>query len=235
MNNELYLLKKQIQQMRWYALISSIVILFFIVVSFVPLDKRSGIIRTKGIIIEDSAGRDRILIGSPIPFSKHRVRTDTNLVKKYWAKAYNNPNEFMNWYKNYYSSTEGMVVINEEGFDRVLVGDKLADSNTGKRMFESAGIVWNDKQGWEMGGAGVNTSTDGKARAVVGVDSKEGEAVHIMSLEDGTKALVIGGDNGRLLIGISKKDGAWFQNKEAFTGIKYFDAGGKLLWEQKIQ
>jgi hypothetical protein len=33
---------------------------------------------------------------------------------------------------------------------------------------------------------------------------------------------------------MSKKDGKWFQNKEAFTGIKFFDYNGKLLWEQQM-
>jgi hypothetical protein len=59
------------------------------------------------------------------------------------------------------------------------------------------------------------------------VDDKEGEAAHIIALEDGTKGLIIGGENGRLMIGMSKKDGQWFQNKEAFTGMKFFDADGK--------
>ena len=37
------------------------------------------IIQVKGIIIGDEFDRDRILIGSPIPYSKSRVRTDTSL------------------------------------------------------------------------------------------------------------------------------------------------------------
>jgi hypothetical protein len=43
----------------------------------------------------------------------------------------------------------------------VLIGDKLADANVGVRMFESVGILWNDINGWERGGAGVNTIEDG--------------------------------------------------------------------------
>jgi len=68
----------------------------------------------------------------------------------------------------------------------------------------------------------------------MGVDDKDGEAVHIVALEDDTKGLIIGGANGRLMIGMSKKDGQWFQNKQAFTGIKYFDNKGKLIWEQAM-
>ncbi|NJL13713.1 MAG: hypothetical protein HC913_12385 [Microscillaceae bacterium] len=62
-----------------------------------------------------------------------------------------------------------------------------------------------------------------------------GEAVHIVALEEGTKGLIIGGANGRLMIGMSDKNGAWFKNKEAFTGIKYFDNEGNLVWEQPMQ
>jgi hypothetical protein len=236
MASEIIQLKKQLQWMRWYILISSTVILLCIFSSFNGSEQKFDIIRAKGIVIEDSMGRDRILIGSPVPFSKSRVRTDTQMVRKYWASQFEDQaNQYMEWYKDYYHGAEGMVIMNEKGFDRVLLGDKLADPNTGRRMFEPAGIVWNNKDGWELGGAGVNTTKDGKARSVMGVDDQDGEAVHIIALEDGTKGIVIGGENGRLLIGMSKKDGEWFQNKEAFTGIRFFGTDGKLKWEQKMQ
>lgn len=234
--SELVKLNKQVTWMRWYVLISSSAILVFMISAFSEPEKKFGIIRAKGIVIEDSSGRDRILIGTPIPFSNDRVRTDSNLVRKYWAKNFEeDSNQYMQWYKNYYNGAEGIVIMNENGFDRVLLGDKLADPNTGKRMFEPAGILWNDKEGWELGGAGVNTTKEGKSRSVIGVDDKDGEAVHIIALEDGTKGLVIGGENGRLLIGMSKQNGKWFQNKEAFTGVKFFDSNGKLLWEQEMK
>ena len=194
-----------------------------------------GLIRARGIIIEDGEGKDRILIGAPIPFSADRVRTDTALVRKYWAKNYGSrADDFMEWYRDYYHGTEGMVIMNERGFDRVLVGDKLADPNSGRRQFQSAGVTWNDPEGWELGGAGVNTGSDGKARSVIGLDNDNGEAVHLVALEDGTNALVIAGTNGRLMIGSAREPGAWFQNKMAFTGIRYFDAEGNLVWEQEM-
>lgn len=234
MQSEIAQLKRQISFLHYYTLISSVIFIVFLFSAFNGPEQKFGVIRARGIVIEDSAGRDRILIGSPIPFSKFRVRTDTNLVRKYWAKNFGDGNQYMQWYKDYYNSAEGIVVMNENGFDRVLLGDKLADPNTGKRMFQSAGILWNDKEGWELGGAGVNTTKEGKSRSVMGVDDRDGEAVHIIALEDGTKGLVIGGENGRLLIGMSKKDGQWFQNKEFFTGIKYFNNEGKLIWEQQM-
>jgi hypothetical protein len=150
MHTELKQLKNQINWMRWYVLISSGVLLAVLISSFTRPEQKFGILRARGIVIEDSSGRDRILIGSPIPFSKYRVRTDTNLVRKYWAPRFEEQaDQYMEWYKSYYNGAEGIVVMNENGFDRVLVGDKLSDPNTGKRMFQSAGILWNDQEGWE--------------------------------------------------------------------------------------
>ena len=59
--------------------------------------EKFDLIRTKGIIIEDENGKDRILIGAPIPYSKDRVRTDTNLVRKYFASEVNpkDPDRYM--------------------------------------------------------------------------------------------------------------------------------------------
>lgn len=192
------------------------------------------IIRARGIIIEDSAGRDRILIGSPIPFSRDRVRTDTALVRKYWAGKFRNPDQYMGWYKNYQHTADGMVVMNEKGFDIVQVGDKLSDANVGKRMFRSSGILWNTETGWERGGAGVNTTSDGKARPTIGLDDESGEALHLICLEDGSKGIVIARRNESIRIGLGNQSGPLFEGKTAFAGIQYFDSTGKLLWEQKM-
>lgn len=196
--------------------------------------KKSDIIRVKGIIVEDENGKDRILIGSPVPHSKYRVRTDSSLVRKYWASQFKNPDEYMEWYKGYKNSLNGIVFMNEEGFDEVLVGENLSDANVGKRMFECNGIIWNNKKGWERGGAGVNTTDDGKSRPTIGLDDDSGEALHMICLEDGSKALIISDEDGSIRIGMSKKPGELFQNKESFTGIKYASNDGKLVWEQHM-
>ena len=238
MNTELELRFKKMEKRYHQLRISFLAFIALIVLCVLNFSFKQnevfGIIRAKGIVIEDSLGRDRILIGSPIPFSKDRVRTDTALVRKHWAGNYKNPDEFMKWYSNYKNSAEGIVIMNENGFDRLQLGDKLSDPNTGKRMFEPAGLLWNDREGWERGGAGVNTTEDGKSRSVIGLDDESGEAVHLVTLEDGTKGLMIAGNNGHLLIGMSKANGSFFRNKEAFSGIKYFDSDGKLVWEQSM-
>lgn len=235
MNEEIYFLKKQINQLRKGLLGCVGLIVIFTVFGFGNSISRFDIIRAKGIIIEDENGKDRILIGAPIPQSAHRVRTDTAAVRRLYAKNYEDPDQYMEWYKGYNHSAIGMIVMNEDGIDRVQIGDNLADPNSGKRMFEASGILWNDKEGWEKGGAGVNTLKDGRSRSVVGVDDDNGEAVHIVAAEDGTKGLMISGENGRLLVGMSKEEGQLFKNKEAFTGIKFFDRKGNLLWEQEMK
>lgn len=212
---------------------SALAFICLITLSFTKINK-FDIIRAKGIVIEDAKGKDRILIGAPIPHSKDRVRTDTTMVRKHWASQFDDPNQYMGWYKKYKNSSNGIVFMNEEGFDEVLVGEKLADPNVGVRMFEMSGILFNNKKGWERGGAGVNTLENGKTRQGVGFDDDSGEAMHMMTFEDGSKALVIGDENGSLRIGMSKKPGELLQNKESFTGIKYFSNNGKLVWEQKI-
>lgn len=93
----------------------------------------------------------------------------------------------------------------------------------------------NDKQGWEKAGAGVNTTKEGKSRVAFGLDDSGGEAEHLMALEDGTKGLVISGENGRMIIGMSAKNGNWFNQKQNFTGIQYYDNIGKLVWKQEFK
>jgi len=34
-----------------------------------------GVLRVRGLVVEDSLGRERILIGAPIPHAANRVRT----------------------------------------------------------------------------------------------------------------------------------------------------------------
>lgn len=232
MEQQLLSLQRQLSWLRWLVFFLFLLSAGLSAVLLLRTEKAPGVLRARGIIIEDEQGRDRILIGAPVPASGTRVRTDTALVRKYWAGEFPEPDSFMNWYQNYRHSTVGMVVMNENGFDRVLVGDQLADPNIGRRMFEASGILWNDREGWERGGAGVNTLKDGRARSIIGVDGTAGEAVHLMALEDGTNALAVRGQNNMLLLGHAAPGNIFFRNKEPFTGLKLFDESGKLKKDQ---
>ena len=99
------------------------------------------IISAKGIIIEDEFGIDRILIGSTVPYSKNRVKADSSLVRDYSAKKHTSRNQFTEWDSNYKHNEEGIIIMNEKGFERV---DKFPDEKTDKRQFDVAGKTWNE-------------------------------------------------------------------------------------------
>lgn len=198
------------------------------------------LIRTKGIIIEDENGKDRILIGAPIPHSKDRVRTDTNLVRKYFASELNpeNKDKYMEWYKKYRNSAFGMVVMNEKGIDVMQLGDKLSDPNVGRRIFLPTGILLNNQKGLEVGGFGTHTFDDGRSGVALGLDDpKNGrEAFHALVLSDGTRALILQDKKGKLVLGMGSSQNNIFGNKDSlsFIGVKYFDKKDNLVWEQKM-
>lgn len=206
---------------------------------FVKTDK-FDLIRAKGIIIEDENGKDRILIGAPIPHSRNRVRTDTNLARKYFASEIypKDPNKYMEWYKNYRHSAFGMVVMNEKGIDVMQLGEQLSDPNVGRRIFLPTGILLNNQKGLEVGGFGTHTFDDGRSGVALGLDdpANGGEAFHALVLSDGTRALILQDANGKLVLGFGNSKNDIFRNKDSlnFVGIKYFDKKDNLLWEQKI-
>lgn len=199
-----------------------------------------SLIRAKGIIIEDENGKDRILIGAPVPYSKDRVRTDTHLVRKYFAgEIYpKDPNQYMEWYKKYRHSAFGMVVMNEKGIDVMQAGDQLSDPNVGRRIFLPTGILLNNQKGLEVGGFGTHTFDDGRSGVALGLDDPGTgrEAFHALVLSDGTRALILQDANGKLVLGFGNSSTNLFKNKDSlqFVGIKYFDKKDSLLWEQKM-
>lgn len=217
----------------------SLTLIGIFLLGFTKTDK-FGLIRAKGIIIEDEKGKDRILIGAPIPPSKNRVRTDTTLVRKYFASDIypKDPNKYMEWYKNYRHSAFGMVILNEKGLDVMQIGDQLSDPNVGRRIFLPTGILLNNQKGLEVGGFGTHTFDDGRSGVALGLDDPGNgrEAFHALVLSDGTRALILQDENGKLLLGFGNPNSSIFRNKDSlqFVGIKYFNKKDSLLWEQKI-
>jgi len=152
--------------------------------------------RTRGIIIEDSQGRERILIGAPIPASRTRVRTDTARVRQVWSRRFPNPDQYMGYYANYRHSMHGMLVLDEHGFDRLAIGDSTPDPNIGRRIGPGTGIQINDGQGFERSGYGL-LSVDGRDRVVLGLDSRRGtEGLALSLFDDGQAGLSVFGAGG---------------------------------------
>ncbi len=89
----------------------------------------SSILRTQGLIIEDAQGRARVILGSPFPVLKERKRHD--------------------------EPTEAMVFLDEQGHDRLILGeapDPNLNGKIAKRIAPSFGIVIHDTKGNERGG-----------------------------------------------------------------------------------
>jgi hypothetical protein len=191
-----------------YALLTTIVLVYLVIQS-VQDDKVTnvGLLRAEGIVIIDSAGRERILIGAPIPFAKNRVRTDTSRVRQKWAEQLGGES-YMEWYTHYQHSCNGIVLLNDKGYDVLALGDKLPDPNTGQRITEPTGMVWNDSLGFERGGIGLGKlHGSGKYRNVFGLDDENGEGFHLSILEDGTKSMRIVSDDQMLYLGYFPQKG----------------------------
>ena len=163
------------------------------------------LIRARGIIIEDAAGRERILIGAPIPQAANRLRTDTGRVRNTWAKRF--PPTYMGYYRGYQHSMNGIVLLDSSGVDRVALGDPVPDPNIGRRIAPATGLVINDAAGFERTGYGVLT-VGGKDRVNLGLDNASGEAV-TLSVDDGGRIGIMAQDKGRTLwLGSSPADPA---------------------------
>ncbi len=217
----------------------AIILISIFVLGFTKTNK-FDLIRAKGIIIEDENGKDRILIGAPIPYSKNRVRTDTSLVRKYFSTEIypKDPDKYMEWYKKYRHSAFGMVVMNEKGLDVMQLGDQLSDPNVGRRIFLPTGILLNNQKGLEVGGFGTHTFDDGRSGVALGLDDPANgrEAFHAVVLSDGTRALILQDAAGKLVLGFGTSGNDIFRIKDSikFIGVKYFDKKDNLLWEKKI-
>jgi len=155
------------------------------------------VIRTRGIVIVDDRGRERILIGAPIPDAANRVRTNPARVERAWASRFPDPKQYMRWYAGYRHSMHGMLVLDENGYDRLAIGDSTPDPNIGKRIGAGPGIEINDAQGFERTGYGMLTVA-GKDRVVVGLDGEDGEEAVVLSVHDGgTAGLSVRAKQGR--------------------------------------
>jgi hypothetical protein len=165
------------------------------------------IIRARGIIIEDSSGRARILIGSPVPLTRDRLRTDTARVREIWGRRFPVPASYMDAYRSYRHSTNGIVVLDSAGVDRVVLGDPVPDLNIGKRLAPSTGFVLNDAAGFERGGFGVLT-VNGKDRVVLGLDRRTGDAVSLVVDDAGPTGLFTQTQTRTAWYGTPPKDSA---------------------------
>lgn len=182
-HDQLRRLTRQVRSLRLYCVTLTILIVVGLVVGFASQARKPDVLRLKGIIIEDDQGRERILIGAPIPHSDHRVRTDFDKAVNQWGKLFPN----MDWYKKLNHSTYGMLILDENGIDRVGIGSPSPDPSIGRRIGPSHGIVINDEQGFERSGYGYIPGHS----VGLGLDHRSGEGLNLLIMEDGTNGILI--------------------------------------------
>ena len=201
MENEIRRLQDQMLGLKRKFLLLQIAWLLTAVVSVVVVvvrsseaaneDKGTNVLRARGLIIVDANGRERILLGAPVPKMTGRKRQD---------------------------DSTGMLVLGEDGMDRVAVGylpDPQVLGKVVKRISPEAGITFNDKNGNERGGLGA--FDDG--RSGLGLDYAGREAVNLFAGLDVYSGLVLGSDNERG----HERAGLIVNNKTGLVRLKLAD------------
>src|SRR5216683_5145136 len=163
-------IEKLEKQVKWLG--ACVLILATVVVLLITLAAKSEpdgakILRARGLIIEDDQGRERILIGAPIPAAKNRVRTDFDRAKALWGEEFGEKR--MASYRDVNNETDGIVILSADGFDRVAIGDPVPDPNLGKRNAPATGVVINDTRGFERTGYSVHP-LGGRDQVMLGLD-----------------------------------------------------------------
>lgn len=222
------------RRLRWlqlHAFFSTALVGVLALASFQEPPPDDRILRVRGIVVEDEHGRDRILIGAPVPSSPDRMRTDLDRVRAEWAPQLGGE-QYMEHYATYRHDAGGILFLSETGHDRLVVGDQLPDPNTGRRLVEPTGLTFNDERGFERGGLGVSLTETGQSRVVLGMDDNlVGEAVHLFILEDGTRGLRIADADGQLFLGTAAAGSFVTGRDAAFVGLLATDTEGAVLLE----
>jgi len=227
METQIEKLKKEIRSMRVYMFVLTAVLLLFAFLAFTP-GNAPGVLRVKGIVIIDSLGKERILIGAPVPYSANRVRTDSARAAQAWDKRFPLGGNYRDYYKDYNHSTNGILILDENGYDRVALGAPVPDPNIGKRIGPGTGIIVNDEEGMERTGYGL-LNVNGKNRVILSLHTnKEEEGVSLVAREDGTAGLMVMDDKKMSFFG--KVDTANFVSNKKMNGVLIKD-GDKVKYD----
>jgi hypothetical protein len=135
-------------------------ILMFIVLAyqFITVQQKSRIsvdlVQTRGLIIQDKYGNDILLMGSPLPYSQGRKRTEPS---------------------------SGMVLMDSNGNDRLFLGQTGSLQIGGSlysRISDGWGLLVNDSNGDERAVFGILDSLNSM---VLGLNYPESEAIKLVS------------------------------------------------------
>lgn len=109
----------------------------------VKAESSSNVLRARGLVIEDQRGHARVILGAPVPAVHERKRQD--------------------------SLTDSMIFLDEDGNDRLTLGEGPNPKANGKILHRIAtffGVLIHDNHGDERGGYGWLTN----GRAVLTLD-----------------------------------------------------------------
>lgn len=210
-------LERSVRWLRLYAAALTVALLALPALALVrPAQQQGDILRARGLVIVDDEDRERILIGAPIPAAENRVRTDIERVEKIWGPRF--PQAYVDeYYPTYRHDLHGMLVLDENGFDRLAVGDSVPDPNIGQRIGPATGVVINDAEGFERSGYGL-LDVEGVYRVVLGLDGDDGQEGVVLSLfDDGLRGLQVWGD-GTIFLGAAPES-TYVAGGEAFAGL----------------
>ena len=204
---------------RWLQAYAALMTIALVVLFFRSGTVTDGVLRARGLVIEDDAGRERILIGAPIPEAANRVRTDEARVQEVWASRYTDADGYMGYYQGYSHETNGLLILSEDGFDRLVLGDPVPDPNIGRRIAPSTGMVINDLEGFERMGYGFKV-VDGLGRVGLGLDTDRIQEGLLLTLDDdGLLGVTVGTGANGIFLGSAPAGHEWTGLAEAFQGL----------------
>src|SRR5262245_36911017 len=122
-------LRRDVRRLKLYAAGTSLALVALGLSSF--RSSEDEVLRARGLVIVDAEGRDRILVGTPVPASKGRIRTDFERAKATWGERYGGE---MEWFRKVKNETNGILILDESGQDRIAIGDPTPDPASGPRI-----------------------------------------------------------------------------------------------------
>ncbi len=171
---------------RFIGLAASTALLALLCMSWGRAREPQDVLRIKGLIVEDAAGRPRILIGAPVPAVPERKRQDP---------------------------ASGLVLLGETGFDRLQIGGVGGPQMGGvvqKRVAEATGLMVCDEEGDERAGFGHFAN----GQVGWGLDYEGGEAIVAAVLPDqGLAGIMLNaevdqGNPTRIMLSTQRGEGA---------------------------
>ena len=214
-------LRAEVRRLRIACTLVGAVLLCGLAASFQDA-RDDAVLRVRGLVVEDAEGRERILIGAPLPDAESRIRTDLERAKAAWGAGFPD----MDWYERLDHSSDGILILDANGHDRIAIGVPTPDPNTGQRIAPGVGIQINDEQGYERSGWGHMPGID---QVAFGLDHKGGEGLNLFLLEDGTAGMYVRDESGGTFVGLARPDGPVPGLERKLNGVAVHDAAGLRL------